>query len=87
MDALRQKVKAKECEYNILINQLALVGMERKAESKKQSRTIAKMKKELKTVSSTIKQVTSDNTRLTQYLQNTQTLLTEADVQESEMKT
>jgi hypothetical protein len=35
MDALRRKIKAKECEYNILINQLALVDMERKAESKK----------------------------------------------------
>ena len=50
IEALRRKVKAKECECNILINQKTLLEMESKTKVKKQQRTIAKLKKEQKNV-------------------------------------
>ena len=50
IDQLKEKVKGKECELNILINQKSLVEMEQKTEISKQMRTIGKLKKELKNI-------------------------------------
>ena len=83
---MRQLVKSKECEVNILVNQTSLFELERKTEVKKQLRTIAKLKKELSKVNSQNQKLTEDNANVSKFLGNTHILLGEADVQEADMK-
>lgn len=83
---MRNKIKSKECELNILVNQKSLVELERSTEMNKQKRTIAKLKKELKNVQSQTKKIEDDSANVSNYLKSTHVLLDEADVQEADMK-
>jgi len=65
---------------------MSLIELERKTEVQKQLRTIAKLKKELKNVNSQTQKVGDDNANVTKFLSNTHILLSEADVQEADMK-
>ena len=60
--------------------------MERKTEIHKQMRTIGKLKKELKNLHSQIKKISDDNSNVSKFLKNTHILLSEADVQDADMK-
>lgn len=65
---------------------MSLSELELKNKCQKQLRTIAKLKKELKHVSKETQKITDDNSNVAKFLGNTHILLSEADVQEADMK-